>query len=152
MKLVMQIALGIILALVLLVAGCGALLSSSTDTSTDSPDVEHVSSADVSDSDDGFVNETAGQENARRQAESYIDSSGFSRSGLIKQLKYEGYSLADATYAVDAIDVDWNEQAARSAESYLDSSAFSRSGLIHQLKYEGYSQQEAVYGVNSAGL
>ena len=56
--------------------------------------------------------ETAGQENARRTAESYLDFSAFSRSGLIKQLTFEGYSEADATYAVDAVAVNWNEQAA----------------------------------------
>jgi hypothetical protein len=96
--------------------------------------------------------ETAGQENARRTAESYIDFSAFSRSGLIDQLKYEGYSKSDATYAVDAIAVDWNEQAAKSAQSYLDMSGFSRSGLIEQLVYEGFTQAQATYGVNKAGL
>ena len=67
-------------------------------------------------------------------------------------MKYEGYSTADATYAVDAVSPDWNEQAAKAAESYLENSAFSRSGLIEQLKYEGYTEQQAVYGVNEAGL
>ena len=43
--------------------------------------------------------------------------SGFSRSGLIDQLKYEGFSTEDATVAVDSITVDWNEQAARKAAS-----------------------------------
>jgi colicin import membrane protein len=96
--------------------------------------------------------ETAGQENARLSAESYLDTMAFSRSGLIDQLKYEGYSTKDATYAVDAVSPNWNEQAAKAAKDYLDSSSFSRSGLIEQLEYEGYTKQEAVYGVNQAGL
>jgi host cell surface-exposed lipoprotein len=62
--------------------------------------------------------------------EDYLASQGFSRSGLIRQLKYEGYSVADATYAVDAIGVDWNKQAAKVAQDYLDTQGFSRSGLI----------------------
>jgi hypothetical protein len=53
-------------------------------------------------------------------------------------LKYEGYSTKDATYAVDAISVDWNQQAAKSPKDYLEFSSFSRSGLIEQLKYEGF--------------
>ena len=83
---------------------------------------------------------------------SYLDTAAFSRSGLIKQLEYEGYSTADATYAVDAVAPDWNEQAAKAAKDYLDTSGFSRSGLIQQLEYEGYTNAQAVYGVTQAGL
>jgi hypothetical protein len=97
-------------------------------------------------------NETAGQENARRSAENYLGSIAFSAQGLIKQLEYEGYSTADATYAVGAVRPDWNAQAAKSAKNYLDTMPFSRSGLIVQLKYEGFNEQQAVYGVNQTGL
>ena len=96
--------------------------------------------------------ESVSQENARATAEDYLDSSSFSRSGLIEQLKYEGYSTKDATYAVRAISVDWNEQAAKTAKDYLDSSSFSRSGLIEQLEYEGFTHAQAGYGVNQTGL
>ena len=92
------------------------------------------------------------QENARESAESYLRYSAFSRSGLIGQLEFEDYSTADATYAVDVLDVDWNEQAAKSAASYLESSSFSRQGLIDQLIFEGFSQAEAEYGVGTTGL
>ena len=87
-----------------------------------------------------------------RSAADYLDYSAFSRSGLIDQLEFEGYSTDDATFAVDALGVDWNEQAAKSAEDYLDYSAFSRSGLIEQLEFEGYSREQAEYGVDQAGL
>jgi hypothetical protein len=96
--------------------------------------------------------ETVSQENARKKAESYLDSSAFSRKGLIEQLEFEGFSNADSTYAVDAIDVDWNEQAAKKAESYLEFSSFSRSGLIDQLLFEGFTQSQAEYGVGTTGL
>lgn len=96
--------------------------------------------------------ETAGQENARMTAEDYLNSQAFSRSGLIDQLKYEGYSKADATYGADAVGADWNEQAALCAEEYLASQSFSRSGLIDQLIYEGFTKAQATYGVNEAGL
>jgi Host cell surface-exposed lipoprotein len=93
---------------------------------------------------------SSGQENARQQAESYLDYSAFSRKGLIEQLEFEGYSTADATYAVDNVTVDWNEQAALKAKDYLDYSSFSRSGLIEQLIFEGFTRAQAEYGVRVA--
>lgn len=96
--------------------------------------------------------ETAGQANARGSAESYLDLSAFSRTGLIKQLKFEGYSEKDAIYGVDAQKADWNKQAAASAQNYLDMSSFSRQGLIDQLKFEGFTQEQAEFGVSKNGL
>ena len=93
---------------------------------------------------------TPGQENALTSAESYLSMSGFSRSGLIGQLEFEGYSTKDATLAVDRLSADWNKQAARSAESYLSMSGFSHSGLVEQLMFEGYTRAQAEYGANKA--
>jgi hypothetical protein len=95
---------------------------------------------------------TISQENALESAESYLSYTAFSRSGLIKQLEYEGFSTADAEFAVDTVTVDWMEQAALSAKSYMDYSSFSRSGLIKQLEYEGFTSDQAEHGANSAGL
>ncbi len=92
------------------------------------------------------------QQNAVRAASDYIEFSAFSRTGLIDQLEYSGYSTADATYAVDAIAVDWNEQAVKAAKDYLEFSAFSHSGLIDQLEYAGFTPYEAAYGVAATGL
>ncbi|OEH53505.1 MULTISPECIES: Ltp family lipoprotein [Oceanobacillus] len=92
------------------------------------------------------------QENAIRQAESYLDFSAFSKSGLIEQLEYEGFSKEDATFAVENIEVDWRAQAVLHAESYLDFSGFSRSGLIDQLLYEGHSEADANYAAEQVGL
>ena len=96
--------------------------------------------------------ETLSQKNAVKAAENYIRIMPFSRDGLIKQLKYEGYSTADATYAVDKLKIDYNKQALKAAETYLDMMAFSRSGLIKQLKYEGYTTKQATYAVDKVGL
>lgn len=96
--------------------------------------------------------ETASQANARESAASYLSYMAFSRTGLIDQLEYEGYSTADATYGVDAQNADWNQQAVLKAEEYLDFMSFTRSELIDQLLYEGFTQSEATYGVNQVGL
>ena len=92
---------------------------------------------------------TVSQRNAISKAASYLRSSSFSRSGLIGQLQYEGFSLEDSTYGVDAQNANWNAQAVKKAASYLRSSSFSRSGLIDQLVYEGFSSTESVYGVDA---
>ena len=92
---------------------------------------------------------TVSQQQAVRKAASYLRSSSFSRSGLIGQLQYEGFSLADATYGVDAQNADWSQQAVKKGASYLRSSSFSRSGLIGQLQYEGFSSAEATYGTDA---
>ncbi len=96
--------------------------------------------------------ETVSQQNAVESAASYLDMSGFSRKGLIDQLKFEGYSTADATYGVDAQGASWNAEAAESARSYLDMSSFSRQGLIDQLEFEGFTTSQATYGVTQAGF
>jgi hypothetical protein len=101
---------------------------------------------------------TAGQANAVESAENYLSFAPFSRQGLIEQLSSDagdGYSVKDATFAVDHITVDWNEQAAKAAKNYLEMTAFSRQGLIEQLSSDagdGYTKKQAIYGVDQAGL
>jgi len=92
---------------------------------------------------------SSGQRNAVRAAQQYIEVMAFSRSGLIDQLEYDGFSTQDATYAVDNLRVDWNRQAARSAAQYLEVMSFSLSGLIEQLEYDGYTSAQAQYGANA---
>jgi SOS response regulatory protein OraA/RecX len=94
---------------------------------------------------------TLGERNAKDKALDYLDAMSFSRQGLVDQLLYEGFSLAEAEYGVNAIDVDWNEQAALKAQDYLDSMSFSRQGLVDQLLYEGFTQAQVEYGVNAVG-
>ncbi len=65
---------------------------------------------------------------ALESAESYLAMSGFSKQGLYEQLSSsagEGFTQAEAQYAVDHVDVDWNKEAVESARSYLDMSPMS---------------------------
>lgn len=100
---------------------------------------------------------TASQINAVRSAEQYLSMTGFSRDGLIAQLSSDagdGYSVADATAAVDSLSVDWNENAAKSARQYLSMSGFSCKGLIEQLSSSAgdkYTVEQATYGAPQAG-
>ena len=94
---------------------------------------------------------TVSQENALEQAKNYLSFTAFSRSGLIDQLEFEGYSTQDATYAADHCGANWNEQALKNAKSYLSIMPFSYSGLIEQLEYDQYTSEQAVYGANNCG-
>ena len=95
---------------------------------------------------------TVSQQNALRKAESYLEFTAFSRTELIGQLEYNKFSVADATWAVDRLTVNWNEQAVKKAKSYLEFTAFSRAELIDQLLYNGYTPAQAEYGVTKTGL
>lgn len=94
-----------------------------------------------------------GQREALRSAKSYLNTNmAFSYKGLLEQLKHEGFSDADATYAVNNCGANWNNQALKSARSYLNTNmAFSYNGLIEQLQSEEFTYEEAVYGVNNCG-
>jgi uncharacterized protein YxeA len=93
---------------------------------------------------------TAGQRNALKKANSYLSFTAFSKSGLKKQLKFDGFSNSDAGWAVNHVRVSWNAQAVKKAKAYLSLTSFSKSGLIHQLEFDGFTHSQAVYGVNRA--
>jgi DNA-directed RNA polymerase specialized sigma54-like protein len=93
---------------------------------------------------------SAAVENAVEAAEMYLQTMPFSKSGLIEQLKYEGYSSKDAAKAADAVEVDWNEQAVKTAKAYLKQMPFSRSDLVSQLEHDGFTSSQAEYGVKKA--
>jgi len=100
---------------------------------------------------------TGPQENAVRSAKQYLSMQGFSRDGLIQQLSSDygsGYSVADATVAVDSLNADWNKQAVRSAKQYLSMQGFSCKRLIQQLSSSygsKYTVTQATYGARQAG-
>lgn len=94
---------------------------------------------------------TLAQQNAIGKAQSYLDFAGFSRTGLIDQLEYEGYSTEDATFGADNAGADWNAEAAEKAASYLEFTSFSRQGLYDQLAYEGFADAEIQFALAAVG-
>ena len=139
---------------VVFVLGTCSLVLVGVGTVSNDPDFQDAVGG-VQESSEGL---TGPRGNAVRSAKQYLRTSAVSRSVLIKQLSSEygsGYSLADATAAVDSLNVDWNEQAARSAKQYIKMSGFSRSGLIKQLSYgvgEEYNVADATAAVDSLGV
>ena len=92
-------------------------------------------------------------EAALASAESYLDLGAFSKAGLTDQLTSEygeQFSADAARYAVNHVDVDWNEEALESAESYMELSPMSPEGLRDQLTSEygeQFTPQQADYAV-----
>lgn len=130
-------------------------LSSSADPKSGNGSISEKT--EMIDEEPGRDDLTAAQKNAVRSAEQYLSMTGFSRDGLIQQLSSEagdGYSVSDATAAVDSLSVDWNENAAKSARQYLSMSGFSCNGLIEQLSSSAgdkYTVEQATYGARQAG-
>lgn len=165
MKSIVKIALGVCLAAILLIGGCTALVAGamSGSESDDKNAAERATEDRKAGSAEGKSSPsskptkeapamTPGQENAMAKAELYLDTQAFSKSGLVKQLKFEKFPEADAVFAVNHLKVNWNEQAVAKAEQYLDTQPFSREGLIQQLKFEGFTDAQAAFGVKGAGL
>jgi len=96
--------------------------------------------------------ESVARKQAVRMAKEYLAYTPFSKKGLIRQLRYEGFSKAVATSAVDSLKVSWSKQAKKMAQQYLEYTAFSRAGLTEQLEYEGFTDKQARYGVKAVGL
>lgn len=127
-------------------------------TNTQEPVAQPEQAEQIQEEVEPKVSLTNPQKNAVRSAEQYLTISGFSRDGLINQLSADagdGYNKADATIAVDSLDVDWNEQAVKSAKQYLEIQGFSCNGLIQQLSSSAgdkYTKTQATYGAKRAGV
>jgi hypothetical protein len=100
------------------------------------------------------------EQQAVESAQSYLNlGSGFSEAGLLKQLTSSygaGFTAANAQFAINYLNPDWDAQAVVSAKSYLAlGQGFSSAGLIQQLTSSygaGFTQAQAEYAVSKVGL
>lgn len=89
------------------------------------------------------------QSRAQSMAQRYLRTMSFSKSGLKEQLVFEGFNDNDAQWAVDNIDVDWNDQAVKKAEDYARLMDMSNQGIYDQLIFEGFSPEQAQHGIDN---
>lgn len=101
---------------------------------------------------------TQQEQSALASAKQYLSTEpGFSQQGLIDQLDSPdggGYSVNDATVAVDSLNENWNAQAVLAAKNYLQTQPFSCSDLIQQLDSPDggeFTAAQATYGATQAG-
>lgn len=99
------------------------------------------------------------QQQAVIAAQEYLGTgNGFSRAGLIQQLtsKYgDGFSNADAVFAVNYLKPDWDAQAVDAAQGYMSMGGFSRASLIQQLTSsygDQFTEAQAEYAASKVGL
>jgi len=92
-------------------------------------------------------------------AQSYLsDGTGFSEQGLLKQLTSSagnGFTEAQAEYAINQVHPDWDAQAVDAAKGYMQIGGFSRASLIQQLTSSygsGFTEAQAEYAANQVGL
>ncbi len=91
------------------------------------------------------------------EAKQYLSTEAFSQQGLIDQLDSPdggGYSVNDATVAVDSLTENWNAEAVQAAKQYLQTEPFSCSDLIQQLDSPDggeFTVAQATYGATQAG-
>lgn len=91
---------------------------------------------------------------ALRQAEICINGTGYSKGSLHEMLmRSYNFSAEAATYAVDALVVDWKEKAYEKLVSYLDvNKDWDYDRAYGQLEYEKFEKEEIEYALEKAGL
>lgn len=102
---------------------------------------------------------TASQQQAVDAAQGYLAlGSGFSYEGLLKQLTSQygnGFSQADAAFAINYLHPDWDAQAVEAAKGYMELGGFSQESLIAQLTSSfgsGFTESQAEYAATQVGL
>jgi len=102
---------------------------------------------------------TVAQQQAVDAAQGYLQmGSGFSHEGLLQQLTSSagnGFSTADAEFAINYLHPDWDQQAVDAAKGYMQMGGFSRDSLIQQLTSSagnGFTQAQAEYAASQVGL
>jgi hypothetical protein len=146
--------LGSILSVGLLAAACGATTTAAPTTTTAAPTTTTAAPTTTLPPKPALTQQ---QQSAVEEANQYLSSQAFSQQGLIDQLDSPdggGYSVNDATVAVDSLTVNWNAEAVQAAKSYLQLEAFSCNDLIQQLDSpdgDEYTVAQATYGAQQAG-
>ncbi len=98
--------------------------------------------------------ESASQAEAKQAAATYLNQEYqysrplFSRVIIIQMLRDDGYSLADATYASNAVTHNWSAEAELMANDLIAERNYSRSGLIAALRSDNFTSSEASFGVS----
>lgn len=92
---------------------------------------------------------------AVQSAQGYLTGGeGFSYQGLLQQLTSSsgsGFTQAQAEYAINNLNPNWDQQAVEAAKGYLNTGGFSQSSLLQQLTSSygsGFTQSQAEYAVS----
>jgi len=101
------------------------------------------------------VTRTTSRVEAQQSARDWLSIVPLSRDGLFSVLtQIEGYSVADANFAVDNIGANWSNEATRAARLFIAVwPDLSRAGMIDLLvQLERFTSEQAEFAVNSIGM
>jgi hypothetical protein len=68
----------------------------------------------------------------------------------VDHLVFQGFTDYEASYAADAVGVDWRKEAAGQALDYLEYAFYTYEELVDQLVYDGFTPEEAQYGASES--
>jgi hypothetical protein len=88
---------------------------------------------------------------ALSKAKSDLRAEPYSLEGLVVQLNFGGYTMAEATYGAENSGANWNHEALVAAKENLATKAYSMKGLIERLKIAKFTAVQASYGVANSG-
>lgn len=143
-------------AIVFLLAGCASTVA--TTAQTPDPGALATASSPSADTTPAGPSLTVAQKQAVLAAQGYLNIGGFSYQGLIDQLSStagNGFSVADATAAVDSLNADYNAQAVLAAQGYLKIGGFSHASMVEQLSSSAgnkFTPAQAEYATTKVGL
>lgn len=88
-------------------------------------------------------------EAALQSAQSYVEMSGFSEKSLKTQLEFEEHPKDAIAYAMENVNVDYNQEAIETLESYKEMGGMSKSELKTQLEFEGFTKSQVESAMKS---
>ena len=89
------------------------------------------------------------QVQAIQTAKDYLDTMPLSQTELLQMLTVESINLEDAKFALEYLDIDWNQEARKKAKEYCKHKiGFSKVKLKAQLLFDHFTEEEADFALS----
>ena len=86
---------------------------------------------------------------AIQTAKDYLDTMHLSQTELLQMLTVENIDLEDAKFAIEYLNIDWNQEARKKAKEYCKHKiGFSKEKLKAQLLFDHFTEEEADFAVS----
>ena len=93
------------------------------------------------------------QVQAIQTAKNYLDTMPLSQTELLQMLSVENIDLEDAKFALEYLDIDWNQEARKKAKEYCKHKiGFSKVKLKAQLLFDHFTEEEADFAVSHVNV
>lgn len=146
--------IGIVL-LIILIGACTSLFAEEETNPNDNQPTETEETSENEEVESTENDVPREYENALASAQNYVDIMPFSEKGLYQQLTSEAgdqYPEEAAQYAIENVEVDYNEEALEAAENYQDTFPMSDAELFNQLTSEAgdqFTNEQAQYAIDN---